>query len=83
MNKENYFSEAAMKDNPKKKIRLEIRDNSVTEKKIAENAVTTDKIFDGAVTKDKLSPELLEENMVERITEEEITEIVGEKGDIK
>lgn len=83
MNKENYFSEAAMKDNPKKKIRLEIRDNSVTEKKIAENAITTDKIYDGAVTKDKLSPELLEENMVERITEEEITEIVGEKGDIK
>ena len=25
----------------------------------------------------RLSPELLEENMVERITEEEITEIVG------
>lgn len=83
MNKENYFSEAAMNDNPKKKIRLEIRDNSVTEKKIAENAITTDKIYDGAVTKDKLSPELLEENMVERITEEEITEIVGEKGDIQ
>lgn len=83
MNKENYFGEAAMKDNPKKKIRLEIRDNSVTEKKIAENAVTTDKIYDGAVTKDKLSHEVLNGLPMERITEEEIEIIVGEKGDIK
>ena len=83
MNKENYFGEAAMKDNPKKKIRLEIRDNSVTEKKIAENAVTTDKIYDGAVTKDKLSNDVLNGIAIERITEKEIEEIVGEKGDIK
>lgn len=51
--------------------------NAVTTEIIDDYAVTTDKIYDGAVTKDKLSPEILEENMVERITEEEITEIVG------
>lgn len=55
MNKGNYFSEAAMKDIPKKKLKLEIRDGSVTEKKIANNAVTTDKIENGAVTYEKLS----------------------------
>ena len=55
INKGNYFSEAAMKDIPKKKLKLEIRDGSVTEKKIANNAVTTDKIKDGAVTYEKLS----------------------------
>lgn len=55
MNKGNYFGEAAMKDIPKKKLKLEIRDGSVTEKKIANNAVTTDKIENGAVTYEKLS----------------------------
>ena len=55
MNKGNYFSEAAMKDIPKKKLKLEIRDGSVTEKKIANNAVTTNKIENGAVTYEKLS----------------------------
>lgn len=55
MNKGNYFSEAAMKDIPKKKLKLEIRDGSVTGKKIANNAVTTDKIENGAVTYEKLS----------------------------
>lgn len=55
MNKGNYFSEAAMKDIPKKKLKLEIRDGSVTEKKIANNAVTTDKIKNCAVTYEKLS----------------------------
>lgn len=54
-----------------------LADGSVTKDKLANGAVTSEKIYDGAVTKDKLSPELLEENMVERITEEEITEIVG------
>ncbi len=55
MSKGNYFSEAAMKDIPKNKLKLEIRDGSVTERKIANNAVTTDKIKDGAVTYEKLS----------------------------
>ena len=55
MNKGNYFSEAAIKDIPKKKLKLEIRDGSVTEKKLANNAVTTDKIENGAVTYEKLS----------------------------
>ena len=59
MSKGNYFSEAAMKDIPKKKLKLEIRDGSVTERKIAEDAVTTDKIKDGAVTYEKLSDNIL------------------------
>lgn len=59
MNKGNYFSEAVMKNIPKKKLKLEIRDGSVTERKIAEDAVTTDKIKDGAVTYEKLSGNIM------------------------
>ncbi|WP_308227507.1 hypothetical protein [uncultured Prevotella sp.] len=51
----------------------DLNDKSVTEKKLA----------DGAVTKDKLSHEVLNGLPMERITEEEIEIIVGEKGDIK
>lgn len=54
MNKENYFGESAMKDNPKNKIKLEIRDGSVVERKIAENAVTTGKIANSSVTEEKI-----------------------------
>lgn len=54
MNKENYFGEAAMKDNPKKNIKLEIRNGSVVERKIAENAVTTGKIANSSVTEEKI-----------------------------
>lgn len=54
MNKENYFGESAMKDNPKKNIRLEIRNGSVVERKIAENAVTTGKIANSSVTEEKI-----------------------------
>lgn len=69
MSKENYFSEAAMKDNPKKKLKLEIRDGSVTERKIAEDAVTTDKIKDGAVTYEKLSDNIMSD-MKNEVVEE-------------
>lgn len=61
----------------------DLNDKSVTERKLADGSITKDKIAPGAVTKDKLSHEILEENMVERITEEEIEVIVGEKGDIQ
>lgn len=61
----------------------DLNDKSVTEKKLADGSITKDKIATGAVTKDKLSLEVLEENMVEKITEKEIEEIVGEKGDIQ
>lgn len=54
MNKENYFGESAMKDNPKKNIRLEIRDGSVVERKIAESAITTGKIANSSVTEEKI-----------------------------
>lgn len=40
MNKGNYFSEAAMKDSPKKKLRFELRDGSVTAEKIAAGSIT-------------------------------------------
>lgn len=60
----------------------DLNDKSVTERKLADGSITKDKIAPGAVTKDKLSHEILED-MVERITEEEIEVIVGEKGDIK
>ena len=59
MSKGNYFSEAAMKDIPKNKLKLGIRDGSVTERKIANNAVTTDKIENGAVTYEKLSDNIM------------------------
>ena len=55
MNKENYFGESAMRDNPKKNIRLEIRDGSVVERKIADGAVTKDKLATGAVTSEKIA----------------------------
>ena len=54
MSKGNYFSETVMKDIPKNKLKLGIRDGSVTERKIANNAVTTDKIENGAVTEEKI-----------------------------
>lgn len=54
MDKENYFGESAMKNNPKKNIKLEIRNGSVVEKKIAENAVTTGKIANSSITEEKI-----------------------------
>ncbi len=55
MNKENYFGESTMKDNPKKNIKLEIRDGSVVERKIADGAVTGDKLATDAVTSEKIT----------------------------
>ena len=62
-----YFSEAMLKDKPKKKLGLIINDGAVTtrklaneavtEEKLAENSVSTDKIKDHNVTWDKLTPE--------------------------
>ena len=54
MNKGNYFSEAAMKDSPKKKLRFELRDGSVTAEKIAAGSITAEKIVDGTITANKL-----------------------------
>lgn len=63
-----YFSEAMLKDKPKKKLGLIINDGAVTtrklaneavtEEKLAENSVSTDKIKDHNVTWDKLTPEV-------------------------
>jgi hypothetical protein len=62
-----YFSEAMLKDKPKKKLGLIINEGAVTtrklaneavtEEKLAENSVSTDKIKDHNVTWDKLTPE--------------------------
>ena len=62
-----YFSEAMLKDKPKKKLGLIINDGAVTtrklaneavtEEKLAENSVSTDKIIDHNITWDKLTPE--------------------------
>lgn len=54
----------------------DLNDKSVTEKKLADGSITKDKIATGAVTKDKLSNDILNGIAIERITEEEITEIV-------
>lgn len=59
MGKENYLGESAMKDNPKNKIKLEIRDGSVTERKIADEAVNTRTIEDKSVTNVKLADNTL------------------------
>lgn len=61
----------------------DLNDKSVTEKKLADGSITKDKIATGAITKDKLSHEVLNGLPMERITEEEIEIIVGEKGDIQ
>ena len=54
MNKENYFGESSIIEDPKKKIKLEIRDGSVVEKKIADGAITEKKIMNDSVTTDKI-----------------------------
>lgn len=61
----------------------DLNDKSVTEKKLADGSITKDKIATGAITKDKLSNDVLNGIAIERITEKEIEEIVGEKGDIQ
>ena len=65
-----YFSEAMLKDKPKKKLGLIINDGAVTtrklaneavtEEKLADEAVTEEKLADGAVTSDKLGAEMRE-----------------------
>lgn len=54
MNKEKCFSEAAMKDNPKKKIRLEIRDGSVTKAKLADDVINAMGQDIASISKEKI-----------------------------
>lgn len=49
-----YFSEAMLKDKPKKKLGLIINDGAVTTPKIRDKAVTEEKLADDAVTTDKI-----------------------------
>lgn len=60
MGNEKYFSEAAIKDSPEKKIKLTIRDGSVVTDKLANGAVTSEKIRDGAVTADKIAKDIVD-----------------------
>lgn len=68
MGKEKYIGESAIKDSPRKRLSLMLRDGSVDTKKIADKAVTTEKIANGAVTREKLSDSILDD--VKASTEE-------------
>lgn len=54
MSKENYLSEAALKDKPQKKFILKLKEGSVTSDKLANDSVTSDKILDDAITTSKI-----------------------------
>lgn len=54
MSKENYLSEAALKDKPQKKFVLKLKEGSVTSDKLADDSVTSDKIPDDAITTSKI-----------------------------
>lgn len=58
MSTERYLGEAALKDKPRKKLSLMIRDGSINSDKIANGSITVDKIADdvwGAI-QEKLDP---------------------------
>lgn len=57
--KEKYISEALVKDEPKKKLALVIKKESVVTDKLADGAVTTSKIADSAVTTEKIADHAL------------------------
>ena len=50
MQKENFLSEAPLKEKPQKPISLKIKDGSITTSKIADKAVTPDKLAVGVGT---------------------------------
>ena len=55
MNTEKYIGESALKNNPKVKINLSLKEGSVTTNKLAEAAVITSKIAEGSVTNSKIA----------------------------
>lgn len=76
MSTEKYIGEAALKDNPGKKLGLIIRDGSVTTNKIADENVTTEKVANEAVTTSKIAEQAVTDNklgdsaVVERVIDE-------------
>lgn len=70
MSKEKYLSESALKDTPKQRFSIKIRDGSVTTDKVADKAITspkladdsitTSKIADNTITKEKLTSDVLD-----------------------
>jgi len=50
---EKYVSDVPLKDKPRKKISLRIRERSITNPKISDGAVTNEKIADGTLTGEK------------------------------
>ena len=64
MSKENFLSEASMKDSSQNKLKLNIRDDSVTNSKLAEDAVSTEKIQDGNITTPKIANASVNEDKI-------------------
>nr|DAT77988.1 MAG TPA: hypothetical protein [Caudoviricetes sp.] len=54
MKKENCFGEASIIGDPKKNIKLELRNSSVSTEKLKDKAVSTDKLADNSVTNSKM-----------------------------
>lgn len=54
MNIEKYLGETALKEKPRKKLTLVIKDGTVTTAKLSDDAITTGKIADDSITTDKL-----------------------------
>ena len=70
MRKENFLSEAALKDKAKEILHLKLKDSSVTTGKIADNAVTEDKIVVNAVNTSKIQDGAI---VTEKVADEAIT----------
>lgn len=54
MKKENCFGESSIIGDPKKNIKLELRNSSVSTEKLKDKAVSTDKLADNSVTNSKM-----------------------------
>lgn len=84
MSKENFLSESSIRDKPKKRLNLVLRERSVTTDKIADAAIDTSKIKERSVTADKLSEGIIDElynvmyGKIPIIPDEEIDTLMGE-----
>lgn len=58
MSKEKYLSESTIKETPKQRFSIKLKDGSITSDKITDGAITTPKIKDSSVTKEKLSEDV-------------------------
>lgn len=58
MSKDKYFGESPIKDSPSTKLRIVIKDDSITTSKLKDNAVTKEKLADGVISMSKLDNDL-------------------------